>query len=99
MSNLERIAQPRMDKLQRLRARGIDPYPARWTRSHTNAEAIVLLGQCEQHNDTSPVVNIAGRITANRGMGKINFMDIVDDSGKMQLYIIKSIELNLILSF
>lgn len=90
MSSSEHIAQSRIDKLERLRARGVDTYPARWARSHTSAEAVALLCRQEAHNDPPSVVNIAGRITANRGMGKINFMDIVDDSGKMQLYVNKT---------
>ena len=30
----------RLKKLQRLRERGIEPYPARVTRTHTNQQAI-----------------------------------------------------------
>ncbi|GAH75654.1 unnamed protein product, partial [marine sediment metagenome] len=33
----------------------------------------------------APVINIAGRIMANRPMGKISFLDIRDGSGKIQL--------------
>jgi lysyl-tRNA synthetase class 2 len=90
MSGLERIAQSRIDKLERLRARGIDPYPPRCQRSHSNAEAIALLCEQEKNSSQAVEVNIAGRILANRGMGKISFMDLVDGSGKLQLYVNKA---------
>ncbi len=90
MSSLERIAQQRIDKLERIRTRGIDPYPPRLKRSHTNAEAVALLDRQDKSGSTPPEVNIVGRIIANRGMGKINFLDLVDGSGKLQLYVNKA---------
>jgi len=87
-SRLDRIAQQRLEKLERLRARGINPYPHRYHRSHTTQQAIALLKQQEEGGGKgeTPVVNIAGRIMANRRMGKISFLDIRDGSGKIQLY-------------
>ena len=79
-----------MDKLERLRARGIDPYPPRCCRSHDNASAIELLAQAEASGTMPPEVTIAGRITANRGMGKLAFIDVADGSGKLQLFINKT---------
>jgi lysyl-tRNA synthetase class 2 len=90
MSGSERITQQRTEKLERLRARGIDPYPPRCCRSHDNASAIALLAQAEASGTTAPEVTIAGRITANRGMGKLAFMDVSDGSGKLQLFINKA---------
>ncbi|MFC1897111.1 lysine--tRNA ligase [Chloroflexota bacterium] len=95
-SRVERIAQQRMEKLDRIRASGINPYPRRYQRSHTTQEAISLLKQGEKEgqtatinangpNDSSPAVTVAGRITARRNMGKITFMDLLDSSGKIQL--------------
>ncbi|GAH35464.1 unnamed protein product, partial [marine sediment metagenome] len=87
-SRLDRIAQQRLEKLERLRARGINPYPHRYHRSHTTQQAIALLKQQEEGGGKgeTPVVNIAGRIMARRRMGKISFLDIRDGSGKIQLY-------------
>jgi lysyl-tRNA synthetase class 2 len=36
----EELFQERVTKLERLRARGIDPYPARYDRTHTSTEAL-----------------------------------------------------------
>ena len=82
---LDRIAEQRRQKLERLRANGINPYPHRYHRSHTAQEAIALLSQSEQGPASKDEVNVAGRITARRNMGKITFLDLRDSSGKIQL--------------
>jgi len=98
-SRLERIAQQRLEKLERIRARGIDPYPRSYHRSHTTQEAINLLKESEVSEQpqtadeikwsglkqSAPSVTVAGRITARRNMGKISFLDLHDSSGKIQL--------------
>ena len=89
MSLVERIAQQRLDKLTELRSRGIDPYPARCKRSHTNAEAVSLLEKQEKDGIEAIEVSVTGRIMANRGMGKLAFINLVDGSGKIQLFVNK----------
>jgi len=87
-SRLERIVQQRLEKLNELRGRGVNPYPHRYHRSHTAQQAVALLERQEkgaQQGETS-VVSVAGRIMANRPMGKISFLDLRDGSGKIQLY-------------
>ncbi len=85
-SRLDRIAQQRRQKLDRIRGRGINPYP-KYHRGHTTQQAIALLKQQEASDAAeTPVVNLAGRVMASRLMGKISFLDIRDGSGKIQLY-------------
>ncbi|MFC1986512.1 lysine--tRNA ligase [Chloroflexota bacterium] len=93
-SRLERIAQQRLEKLERLRARGINPYPRHYQRTHTTQQAVELLKELESKDKAQKeadlgngkdVVNVAGRITAIRRMGKSAFADIRDGSGKIQL--------------
>jgi len=84
-TRLDRIAQKRREKLDRIRARGIEPYPHRYQRSHTTQQAIALLMQKEEGLTKDEKVSVAGRITAIRRMGKSAFADIRDDSGKIQL--------------
>ena len=91
-SRLERIAQERQQKLERIRALGINPYPHRYHRNHTTRQAIALLEQQDKSGKTeTTVVNVAGRIRAVRSMGKASFFDIHDSSGKIQLYIRKDL--------
>jgi len=84
-SRLERIAQQRRQKLDRIRALGIKPYPHRYQRTHTTQEAVALLKRNEEGLTREEEVSVAGRIMANRPMGKISFLDIRDGSGKIQL--------------
>ncbi len=85
-SRLERITQQRLEKLEKLRAQGINPYPHRYHRSHTTEEAIELLEQQEKSPKANVVsIMVAGRITARRNMGPISFLDLRDGSGKIQL--------------
>jgi lysyl-tRNA synthetase class 2 len=92
-SILDNINEQRKQKLERLRARGIDPYPHRFEQTHTTQEAIALLEARESGNqgksrvfgqDAEPL-SVAGRIMAVRKMGKASFIDIRDGSGKIQL--------------
>jgi len=81
-SRLERITEQRLDNLNRIRARGIDPYPHSYRPSHTVREAIALF---EQQGESSQDISLAGRIMSKRSMGKLSFLDIRDSSGKIQL--------------
>jgi len=84
-SRADDISHSRREKLDRIRARGIDPYPPRYHRSHTTEQAITLLEEVEEGQTENRAVSIAGRITAIRKMGKSAFFDIHDGSGKIQL--------------
>jgi lysyl-tRNA synthetase class 2 len=81
-SRLERITEQRLDSLNRIRARGIDPYPHSYHPSHTIREAITLF---EQQGQGSQDISLAGRIMSKRSIGKMSFLDIRDSSGKIQL--------------
>jgi lysyl-tRNA synthetase class 2 len=81
-SRLERITEQRLESLNRIRARGIDPYPHSYHPSHNVREAIALF---EQQKEGSQEVSLAGRIVSKRSIGKMSFLDIRDGSGKIQL--------------
>jgi len=85
MTRLQRIWEQRREKLDRIRAQGINPYPPRYQRSHTTQEAVALLQQQEEDQAAEAVVSVAGRITGRRLMGKSSFLDIRDGEGKIQL--------------
>ncbi len=79
--------QQRLNKLERLRERGIDPYPARANRSHTAAEAIAAFEAAEAAGGDSPTVQVTGRLRAIRVMGKSSFAHIEDGGGRIQIYL------------
>jgi lysyl-tRNA synthetase class 2 len=83
---MDNINEPRKQKLERLRARGINPYPNNYPHSHTTRQAVKQLEEQEARKEVSNApVSLAGRITAMRKMGKASFFDIRDGEGKMQL--------------
>ncbi|MDP2652961.1 MAG: lysine--tRNA ligase [Candidatus Omnitrophota bacterium] len=70
----------RIGKLKNLQAKGVVPYGRKFVCTHSVAEA--LKGFEEEKE-----VVVAGRIMANRKHGKVLFMDLKDQTGKMQLYV------------
>lgn len=88
MARLQQIARQRLEKLQKIRQQGVNPYPHSYHRSHTTEEAITLFKDTEASPQTipNPEMSLAGRVTAIRFMGKLAFSDIRDGSGKIQLY-------------
>jgi len=80
----EEIISMRTAKLERLRSRGLDPYPPRFRPSHTARQAVAVLEGLDQSPDP---VTIAGRVTAMRHMGKATFVDLRDGSGRIQTYL------------
>ena len=88
MTGQDRIEQPRLEKLSRLINRGIDPYPHKFQRTHSNTEATDLYRELTSANTSAdmPVMRVAGRVTAIRFMGKAAFFDIRDGSGKLQVF-------------
>ena len=88
-SRRDEFYRQRRAKLARLRERGIDPYPPRYRRTHTAAEASRAFQAWEEAGAANPApdVRVAGRITAMRDMGGAAFVDLRDGSGKLQAYL------------
>ena len=68
----------RKDRLKKLREIGINPYPHTSDRQQTNKEIKNMLGK---------QIVVAGRIMGKRGHGKLIFLDLVDETDKVQLFI------------
>lgn len=75
MATIDELKKARLEKLEALKKRGIDPYPATVKREQTIAQARSMDGKS---------ISIAGRIMGLRGHGNIVFGDLRDESGKMQ---------------
>jgi lysyl-tRNA synthetase class 2 len=76
------VMRDRRDKLERLVAAGVEPYVARFHRTHTAAEVARLLGEDRARVEG---VSIAGRLMSRRGSGGISFAPLQDGSGSIQL--------------
>jgi len=80
-SRLDRVTEERVAALAELRARGIDPYPHVYRRTHTAAEAATLI---RTEGERTRKVCLAGRVMARRRMGRMTFLDLMDGSGRIQ---------------
>ena len=70
----------RRNKLEALRAAGIDPFGQAYETTGTPGEIRATFAEGQK-------LRTAGRITAHRNMGKSHFIDISDSTGRMQIYL------------
>ena len=82
----ESLIQARLEKLKGLREKGIDPYPARFSRSHTIGEVSAHFSFLKEGEQSGEQVTVAGRLVALRRMGRASFLDLRDGSGKIQVH-------------
>jgi lysyl-tRNA synthetase class 2 len=85
MSALSDLEQQRLAKLERIRQRGVDPYPARVRRTHTTQEAIAAFQSAREGEEQT--VSVVGRLISVRVMGRSTFAHIADGSGQLQIYL------------
>jgi lysyl-tRNA synthetase class 2 len=85
MPELNEYQLVRRQKLEKLRSLGIDPYPAAmWD---VNAYSAEILKNYDPEVNNFQEVTMAGRIMSLQPKGKVCFMKIKDDQGRIQLYI------------
>ena len=77
----------RLAKLERIRQRGINPYPHRVERTHTAAEAVAAFEVAEAAGQEGDQVVVVGRLRAMRVMGRSTFAHIHDSTSKIQLFV------------
>jgi lysyl-tRNA synthetase class 2 len=79
------LAEVRAGKLQQIAALGIDPWGQRFDGHMPIAKIREL--PCEPFNDATPgpKVRIAGRVVGRRKMGKVYFLDVWDQTDKVQV--------------
>ncbi|MDY6066147.1 MAG: lysine--tRNA ligase, partial [Candidatus Faecousia sp.] len=73
----------RRDKLEALRAEGLDPF------QQTKFDVTSSAKEIKEHFDAMEgrTVTLAGRLMSKRGMGKVSFCDLQDNTGRIQLYV------------
>jgi len=77
----------RLGKLDRLRERGVEPYPVRFDRDSTAAALHEEFGDLAAGSDTGKVVRLAGRVMGERRHGGLDFAELRDETGTIQLLI------------
>ncbi len=78
---LDQILTEREEKITKLKSLGIELYPAQSKKEFSNKEVVDGFEQF-----SGKKVSLAGRIMAWRDLGKLVFVSIKDESGKIQLF-------------
>lgn len=76
------LVEQRIKKLEQLRERGIEPYPYSFDRTHVASEVLASFDAL-----AGTEVRVAGRLLTARLMGKASFAHLLDQSGKIQIYV------------
>jgi lysyl-tRNA synthetase, class II len=84
MEESNSLFEQRKAKLNALRAKGMDPFRNKFTPGEKCAEARANYVEGRE-------VSVAGRVTAHRDMGKSMFIDVRDQSGRIQAYAQKNV--------
>lgn len=77
-ANTTKQIKTKREKLEELRKLGVDPYPPTTDRQQTISEAREMMGK---------LVSVVGRIGSIRSHGKLSFIDLIDETGKIQLFV------------
>jgi lysyl-tRNA synthetase class 2 len=88
------LFQERLDKIEKLRALGVQPYPERFDRTHFSDEAKALgekgVRTAEEIIEKSRNdVVLSGRLMSLRSFGKLNFGHLQDSNGRIQVCFMK----------
>jgi len=86
------LEQNRLDKLKRIIAAGVQPYPTRTQVTHRTVDAIKEFEVREKQTPPGTEmekseITIAGRLRSLRPMGKITFAHVEDGSGRLQIFL------------
>jgi len=81
-SSLKQIIDFRLEKLQKIKDSGVNPYPYSYSVSHKSED--ILKDEKQLDGKT---VTIAGRIMSLRKMGKASFCHVQDNVGRIQIYV------------
>jgi lysyl-tRNA synthetase class 2 len=83
----DELYRARLGKAEALRASGIEPWAVRFDRTHLAAALHAEHTGLEPGGSSGITVRIAGRLMTTREQGKLAFGDLVDGSGKIQLFV------------
>jgi lysyl-tRNA synthetase, class II len=87
----EQTRAHRLEKLAKLRERGIEPYPVRFDRDATAAALHEEFPDLAAGTDTGKAVRLAGRIMGERRHGGLDFAELQDETGRIQLLVSRDV--------
>jgi lysyl-tRNA synthetase class 2 len=88
-SRLAELMRVRRDKVAALRDLGVEPYAYAYEPTHTLADVVATHGGLEAGEETGEVVRVAGRVVADRDIGRLRFLVLREAGTELQLFVIK----------
>ncbi len=85
MDEIHQLISQRRQKLENLKNLNVNPYPYTFDKTHSSNQIKENFAEYEEKD-----VSVAGRVMANRLMGKAAFCDIQDMEGRLQVFIRKN---------
>jgi lysyl-tRNA synthetase class 2 len=85
----DEIRATRLEKVEQIKALGLNPYSYKWESTHQAATLQETYKDLADGEEVEVSVSVAGRILARRVFGKLAFFNIQDESGTIQLYLDK----------
>ncbi|HSU72369.1 MAG TPA: lysine--tRNA ligase [Candidatus Binatia bacterium] len=86
MPTEQELIDERLKKVEELRKLGINPYPYSYKPSHHAADILTAYRDLKPEQRSGAKAAVAGRVVAFRKLGKIAFMQVQDQTGKLQLF-------------
>lgn len=83
---LSELLKVRREKLDEIRAKGINPFPYTYNQTHHALGLLEKYKDLKEGEASQEAVSIAGRVMTKRGHGKASFAHLQDETGKIQIY-------------
>ena len=87
MEDSNALMDQRREKLEEIRQLGVNPYPYKYSPTHTTQEIHEQFAEVGDQPDETNSVRVAGRIMTKRDHGKSGFAHLQDGSGRLQIYV------------
>jgi lysyl-tRNA synthetase, class II len=85
------LIKERRRKLDELRAAQVDPFPPSFPGRIAVSDVLERYSGLSDGEETQDTFRLAGRLTGRRGHGKAAFLDLTDQSGRIQLHARKDV--------
>ncbi|OPZ21215.1 MAG: Lysine--tRNA ligase [bacterium ADurb.BinA186] len=76
------LVRVRTEKLEKIEKMGFPPYPNTAEKDYSSKRILEISSELIASGQT---IHFAGRIIASRGHGKLSFLDLADEQGKIQV--------------